>query len=156
MSAQIDSGEGGQDFELNLAPIIDCFVVLITYLLVTASFITLTALDVGVSAFGDPSTQPPPPAGPPPMTMTMELTTTQKLVLKVSGGTLAEEIIVNIEPKENTWDLQLLEKRLLQAQKKWPSLTEVSVSAEPTVEYKQIIKIIRETQKTIKKVFISG
>ena len=47
------SGSGGKkdsDFELNLASIIDCFTVLITYLLVTASFITLGILDVTVTS----------------------------------------------------------------------------------------------------------
>ena len=39
---------GETDFELNLASIIDCFTVLITYLLVSASFISLGILDVSV------------------------------------------------------------------------------------------------------------
>lgn len=42
-----------QDFELNLAPIIDCFVVLITYLLVTASFLALGSLDVTLPNVAD-------------------------------------------------------------------------------------------------------
>lgn len=153
MSAGVENT--GQDFDLNLAPIIDCFTVLITYLLVTASFISLTAMDVGVSATGKapPAT---PSLLPPPMIMTMELTLSQKLVIKINGGKEPKEITVAIEPKNGSWNFDGLGGRLIQIQKKWPSITDVSVSAEPTVQYKEVVKVINEIQKNMPKVFISG
>ena len=82
MSASVGEGSG-QDVDLNLAPIIDCFTVLITYLLVTASFLTLSSVDVSVSATG---TGAPPQAstGPPPMSMSIELKAGSSLPLNHS------------------------------------------------------------------------
>ena len=50
MSAGNFEGSGGQDFELNLASLIDCFTVLITFLLASASFLSVGILDAGVAA----------------------------------------------------------------------------------------------------------
>ena len=36
---------GSLDFELNLAPIIDCLVVLITFMLASASFLSISIFD---------------------------------------------------------------------------------------------------------------
>ncbi|RYZ61531.1 MAG: hypothetical protein EOP09_19835, partial [Proteobacteria bacterium] len=54
-------GAGSLEFDLNLAPIIDCFTVLITFLLVSASFLSVSIFDAGftpVEQMGD--TTPPP------------------------------------------------------------------------------------------------
>lgn len=155
MSAGVEGGSG-QDVDLNLAPIIDCFTVLITYLLITASFINLAAMDVGVSATGSaaPSDQP---MGPPPMIMTLQLTEAGRLVMNVSGGKLKTDVVVNIEPlAEGGWNLTELAGRLQQVREKWPEIKDVSVSAEPTVKYKDIVNVINETQRSLPKVFISG
>src|SRR5690349_6182731 len=110
MSASIEGGSN-QDVELNLAPIIDCFTVLITYLLITASFINLAAMDVGVSATGSasPTDQPP---GPPPMVMTLLLAESNLMTLTISGGTLKADVVVKIEATPNsTWNLNELSGR---------------------------------------------
>jgi biopolymer transport protein ExbD len=41
MSANFGGGGNGQEVELNITPIIDCFTVLITFLLASASFLSL-------------------------------------------------------------------------------------------------------------------
>ena len=41
-----------KDFDLNLAPIIDCMTVLITFMLASASFLSIGILDAGVAAAG--------------------------------------------------------------------------------------------------------
>jgi biopolymer transport protein ExbD len=154
MSASVGDGNG-QEVELNLAPIIDCFTVLITYLLVTASFLTLSALDVGVSATGVADAADV--KGPPPMMMTLELKTTGEIAILVRGGKLKKDVAINVAGENGGhWDLTELDARLHQINQKWPSLTDVSVSAEPTVIYKDIVVVIKEIQETIPKVFISG
>ena len=155
MSATIEGGSG-QDVDLNLAPIIDCFTVLITYLLITASFINLAAMDVGVSATGS-AAPPDQPLGPPPMVMTMLLSESGRMTLTVSGGTLRSDMVVAVEPQTNgSWNLNELSGRLRQIQTKWPQIKDISVSAEPTVKYKDIVNVINETQRTLPKVFVSG
>ena len=43
-------GGTGQDFELNLAPIIDCFTFIIVFLLTSASFVSVGVLDVNMAS----------------------------------------------------------------------------------------------------------
>lgn len=155
MSASVEGGSG-QDVDLNLAPIIDCFTVLITYLLITASFINLAAMDVGVSATGA-GAPPDQPQGPPPMIMTMLLSEGGRATLTVTGGTLRTDMVVAVEAMANgSWNLNEVSGRLRQITTKWPEIKDVSVSAEPTIKYKDIVNVINETQRTLPKVFISG
>ncbi|MGZ3797137.1 MAG: ExbD/TolR family protein [Pseudobdellovibrionaceae bacterium] len=152
-----NSGGDSQEVELNLAPIIDCFTVLITYLLVTASFLTFAAVDVEVSAT-HPSKQetPPPQNDKPPLTMTLDLDAENQIFLKVSGGDLKKEYEVKLPPKDGKWDEESLEKNLLNITGRWAAIKELSVSAAPTVKYKELVNVINSTQKTLPKVFISG
>lgn len=55
--AHVDTSGGrgkgaSQDFELNLAPIIDCLVVLIAFLMVSMSYLSIQMLDAGISSPG--------------------------------------------------------------------------------------------------------
>lgn len=156
MSASVGDGNGG-DVELNLAPIIDCFTVLITYLLVTASFISLAAVEVGVSATG---TAAPPassePQGPPPMVMTLEVKDGGTIDIKVRGGEKNAEFTFPVAAANGGRDYDQLLAKLNDVAGRWPDLKEASVSADPSVQYKEIVKVIRKIQETMPKVFISG
>ena len=148
--------ESGQDVELNLAPIIDCFTVLITYLLVTASFLSLTALDVGVSATGK-GTPPPPDGSPPPMVMSMVALANGDVTINVRGGVTGKEYPYTVRalgPGQRDED-QLLSK-LTELKQQWPEITEVSVSADPAVLYKDVVKVIKKVQEAMPKVLISS
>src|SRR5579872_5936203 len=93
----------GQDVDLNLAPIIDCFTVLITYLLVTASFLTLSAVDVSVSATGAaaPAT---PDNSPPPLVMSIELKAGGQMDIEIRGGADSKKFNYSIPSGSGTWD----------------------------------------------------
>ena len=154
----VDNSSGGSaEVELNLAPIIDCFTVLITYLLVTASFLTLTALDVSVAATNPSSSSPPPPpTDEKPMVMTMDISDTGDVLLKVSGGTLTQEFSQTIPARAGVWDPDAVSLSLTKIRDTWATLKEVSVNAAPQVRYKDLVNLINETQKTMPKVYISG
>src|SRR3954465_141066 len=96
-------GDGGQDFDLNLAPIIDCFTVLITYLLVSASFISLTALDVGVAAAGqaDPNAVQPKTI---PFNLSVQLAESRAIALKITGGPKSIDVTVPVPATAGSWD----------------------------------------------------
>ena len=143
-----------QEVDLNLAPIIDCFTVLITYLLVTASFLTLAAVDVGVSATGTASAVD---AGTPPMSMMLALKAGGDVSIAIQGGALSHEIDINVKALQNsTQDVSELENRLHQLQAKWPQITDVSVTADPTILYKNIVEVIHKVQAIMPKVYISS
>lgn len=154
----VDNSSGGnnQDVELNLAPIIDCFTVLITYLLVTASFLTLTAMDVSISANSDSKDTPPPLDDKRPLVMTLDVETSNDILLKVSGGDLKKDYELKVIAKEGNWDTEGLEKNLTQIKDRWSELSEISVSAAPTIRYKELVSVINTAQKTLPKVYISG
>jgi biopolymer transport protein ExbD len=155
MSASVGDGNGG-DVELNLAPIIDCFTVLITYLLVTASFISLAAVDVGVSATGTAAANPAEPQGPPPMVMTLEVKAGGAIDIKVRGGVKNSEFTFPVSAANGGRNYEELLTKLTDVSSRWPDLKEASVSADPSVQYKEIVKVIRKIQETMPKVFISG
>jgi biopolymer transport protein ExbD len=154
MSASV--GEGGGDVELNLAPIIDCFTVLITYLLVTASFISLAAVEVGVSATGTAAPASSEPQGPPPMVMTLEVKSGGAIDIKVRGGEKNAEFTFPVAAANGIRNYDELLTKLNDVASRWPDLKEASVSADPNVQYKEIVKVIRKIQETMPKVFISG
>src|SRR4051812_21662207 len=82
MSAGVSGGGNSQDFELNLASIIDCFTVLIAFMLASASFLSVGILDAGVAAAG---AQANPNDKPPSVNMTVELGQGQKFTVKLVG-----------------------------------------------------------------------
>jgi biopolymer transport protein ExbD len=148
-------GESDQDVELNLAPIIDCFTVLITYLLVTASFLSLAALDVGVSATGTAAAATP-NNDPPPMVMSLNLQANGDVVINVRGGVTGKEYPFPIKAIAGGRDEDGILAKLNEIKRRWPELSEASVGADPTVIYKDVVRVIKKIQETMPKVFISG
>jgi biopolymer transport protein ExbD len=150
-----EGGGGNQDFELNLAPIIDAFTVLITYLLVSASFLTLTVFDVGVSANGEASAEQTNPSET-PMTMEILLSASKEVALKVTGGAEKLDMTIPIAAINGNWDLDALNARIQQAVQRYPALVDASLSAESPVRYKEIIRVIESVKKVMPKIFLAG
>ncbi len=150
--SSVDSGSG-QDFDLNIAPIIDCFTVLITYLLVSASFISLKVIEAGV-AVSDPNAaaaQPPPPTPPqPPLNAEVFLLKTGAAQLKVTGGPR------NLNQLLTQKNLTELKNTVTILKQSYPTFNEISVSAEADVPYSDLLKGIEPLKEVIAKVFIAG
>jgi biopolymer transport protein ExbD len=150
--------DNGQDVDLNLAPIIDCFTVLITYLLVSAAFISLTVLDVGVSASGQ---APPPeatelPKDPPP-SLAVHVVPDHSLTLKLTGGPRNLDVTVPVPANAaSDWNIDALSARLSEITQTEPLVKEVNVTAEPAVRYRDLVKVIEGIKKTINKVYLAG
>lgn len=147
-------GEGGQDFDLNLAPIIDCFTVLITYLLVSASFISLTALDVGVAAAG----QADPGAAPktPPYSLMIELAAQQVVTFKLTGGPGNVNLAFPVPATRNGWDIGGLEKEAAKLVKQYPDLKEATMQTDPVIIYRDVVKIVEALKRSLGKVYLAG
>jgi len=150
MSGGGSNDDGGQDFELNLAPIIDCFTVLITYMLVSASFISLDILEVSVNA-ANPQTEQQ--QTPPEMQVSLGLVikAAHELDLVVTGkGT--EHIAV--ASAANAVDLVRLRDQVKELQGRYPALQEISVRAEPGVQYREIVNVVEGLKKSMPKVYL--
>jgi len=152
MSVSVGGDDGGQDFEINLAPIIDCFTVLITYMLVSASFLSLNMLDVGVSTTSDqPAAQTD---AAPQMSLALELDANHQLQLQLSGEETKTYPIAATGPTGNDWNYDALKSDIAEVRQKYPSLTEISVKAQPVVDYKEIVDVVGQLKGSIPKVYL--
>ena len=138
----------GQDVDLNLAPIIDCFTVLIAFMLVSASFLAIGIIDAGVAAGGTEAK-----AGtPPPVNVTVRIESDGSMELTLSGAESSKHKIAPLE-KQGFDDL---EKRLQGYHKKWPALAAVTLEAADGVEYGTVVRTMERIRRTIPVVMLGG
>ncbi|MBC7397555.1 MAG: biopolymer transporter ExbD [Bdellovibrionales bacterium] len=155
MSAGGSGAEG--DVDLNIAPIVDCFTVLIAYLLVSMSFISLGIFEAGVAATG-PAVEAPAEDPPPlmPISFSVALSSENSLELKLTGGKEKLNEVITLNPKGNVPDLDTLKLKIGEMKAAHPMLKEANISAGPTVRYKSIIKIIEAVKTKLPKVFLAS
>jgi len=154
MSAGVSSGGGGrgsesQDFELNIASIIDCFTVLIAFMLVSASFVAIGILDAGVAAAGATAASSKPPS----VTVTVDLQPGHKFSVKLSGK--ANKTTVLAESKGD-WDYAAMTEALQGVKKHWPDVSAITLTADGTIEYKDVVKTMEAARKTMPVVLLGG
>lgn len=133
---------GALDFDLNLAPIIDCFVVLITFMLASASFISISLFDAGfapMEAIGDPT--------PPPITVTLDLKKNGSLQVVTKGILNSSNTFANREEAAEA---------LRQLKEKYPGVESVTVTADAEVEYEAIVKAMEIARKHLPAMVLGG
>jgi biopolymer transport protein ExbD len=138
-----------QDFDLNLASIIDCFTVLITFLLATTAFISIGIMDAGVAAAGNTATD----TAPPPVNISLSLGTAHSINVRVEGKSKSSQ---SVAEKDSKWDLDGLTQKLQALHQQWPTVNAITLSAENGVEYKDVIQVMDTTRKTIPVVLLGG
>lgn len=134
---------GGElDFELNLAPIIDCFTVLITFMLASASFLSISIFDAGFTpaeAQGDPT--------PPPITVTLDLKKNGSLQVITHG---------KLEQKNTFANPDEAAEALRQLKEKYPGFTSVTITADQEVEYEAVVKAMEKARKNELSMVLGG
>lgn len=154
--SHVDSGAAGggpkgrassQDFELNLAPIIDCFVVLIAFLLISSSYLAIGMMDAGIQAG-----QATPTAEPPPVQVTVELGDKHTIRVKVKGK--ANESVELAANENGAWALDRLEKKMQELHRSWPGLEGIVLTAHPDVEYRDVVAGLEKVRKVIPSVLL--
>ncbi len=134
--------EGSLDFELNLAPIIDCFTVLITFMLASASFVSISLFDAGFTpaeAIGDPN--------PPPITVSLDLKKNGSLQVVTHGKLNSTNTFAN--PDEAA-------EALRQLKEKYPGVESMTITADPEVEYEAIVKAMEKSRKYMPGMVLGG
>ena len=131
------SGEHEVDFELNLAPIIDCFVVLITYLLVSASFLSLGILDIGAQGNGDAAVSTTIQRDP--LVVSLVLNAGREVIIKTTGKTKLKNKIPSVDGDINFDQVAL---QLNNLKKQHPNLEAVLISAQDNVDYNELVRLI--------------
>jgi biopolymer transport protein ExbD len=148
-------GRGGsQDFELNLASIIDCLTVLITFLLASTAFISIGILDAGVAAAGTTSAS----TAPPPVNLTLELGQGHSMTLKTSGKSNSSQSVgaSSDTAKGPQWNIEGLTQKLQALHQQYPTVSAITLTADNSVEYKDVIQVMDTTRKVIPVVLLGG
>lgn len=138
-----------QDFELNLASIIDCLTVLLTFMLASASFLSVGILDAGVTAAGTQSLNEVSPK----WILTLKLKKNYEIQLLAHGKEKRE---VSLSSQKSKWDLSGLHQELQNLKSNWPELSSLTLVAESSVEYQDVIHVMDEARKVVPHVMLGG
>ena len=141
--------EHSQDFELNLAPIIDCFTVLITFMLISASFLAVGILDAGAGVVS----QPVQGETPPPIAVEVQLQPGNKISIKLSGKSTQN---YEIPARNGSWDFEKVQAQLSDIKSKWPTTDSIMLSAMDEIEYQNIILAMENIRKIIPGIALGG
>jgi biopolymer transport protein ExbD len=143
-------GSQSQDFELNLASIIDCFTVLIAFMLASTAFISIGILDAGVAAAGATAADNSPP---PPVNISLELGKDKGIALKVTGKATTNQTII---AKDGSWNMNEMTDKLQALHQQWPTVNAITLTADNSVEYKDVVLTMENVRKTIPVVLLGG
>jgi biopolymer transport protein ExbD len=143
-------GAESQDFELNIASIIDCFTVLIAFMLASTAFISIGILDAGVAAAGATAADN---SAPPPVNISLELTKDKGMMIKVAGKTNATHTVA---AKDGTWNITEMNEKLKGLHQQWPTVNAITLTADNAVEYKDVVQTMDSVRKTIPVVLLGG
>ncbi len=138
----------GLDFELNLASVIDCLVVLIAFVLVSTSFFSIGVLEGEVtasSAASSPSNEEP--------GMVVALKRNHSIEVSVHGGRSRGYVI---QAEGGNWDFDALADRLALIKGQEPKVSSAVLVAENGVAYRDVIKSMELTRLAVPSVLLGG
>lgn len=138
-----------QDFEINIAPIIDCFTVLITFMLISASFLSIGVLEASPGAAGEAQASQKPPVE----MVQVELQSDYQMEIKLSGQV---NQTTRIAAKDGKWDFDRLTQELGQTKQRWPELDSVTLFAQNEVQYSQIVQTMERIKKVLPSILLGG
>lgn len=149
MSVTVSGGGNSQDFDLNLAPIIDCLTVLVTFMLASAAFLSIGILDAGIAAAGAEASK----AEPAPINIVAELKKDHSIVIKLSGK---ENRSITVQASNGGWDLDGFKANLASIKNKWPNNSALTLQAENDVEYRALVETMEAARKSMPAVLLGG
>ena len=143
--SRFKKGEGSheEEFELNIASIIDCFTVLITYLLFSASFISLGVIDASSALVGDNDSRK---EDLPRVNIAIGLEQSGNMEIHVSG---AEQRVIEVPSKSGSLDMDAMSDQLTQLKSKFNDVQSATIAADDSVEYRQIVKAVEVARKAM-------
>jgi biopolymer transport protein ExbD len=116
--------------ELLLVPMIDIFVVLVTFLLMTAVFSRITILELNL-----PSAASAPVSDP---AFRLEVIVRAQGLELTNGSAL----IATIPKKDGAYDLKALSELALALKRDYPDADDASVLLEPEIEYDHLVQVM--------------
>lgn len=128
--------------DLDLIPVMNLFMVLIPFLLLTAVFAKTVAIDIYLPQISEEGAGK---SAPPHEVLTVRLNKNGF----VFGG--LGRFIAPVEKKGERYDFELLSKRLLELKKNHPDKDEVILLFDPATPYELVIKLMDATREAVTK-----
>lgn len=136
------SSEGmEQDAPVNIASIIDCFTVLITYILAAASFISLGALDAGIAGAADPTVT----VDKNPVSLHIHVLDASHLKMTSSSNQTG-----------NSVDFSRLGEEITGFKAAHSALKAVTLSAADSLSYQDLVRVVASIRKVDVPVIFAG
>ena len=132
----------GVEADLNLTPVMNLFMVLIPFLLLTAVFARTAIIEIHLPQEGQVQ-EPAKKDKKKPEVLTISLT---KKGFVFSG--LGKKI-KRINKKDGEYDFELLTKKLLGLKKKYPEREEVILLFHPDMKYELVVRMMDTTRETV-------
>ncbi len=150
MSASFGSSSN-QEVDVNITPIIDCFTVLITFMLASASFLSIGILDAGVPGIASDSKE-----APPPYELNVRLKKDNSISVKLSGKASKSANFNAVKDPEakSPWDLAAATREIASIKKAYPAVTALTLSADDDVTYKSIVESMDKIRKEVPDVLL--
>ena len=138
MSANLGNASD-QEVDLNITPIIDCFTVLITFLLASASFLSIGFFEVytpGVTATAETLE--------PDVEVILKISSNQTVEMKLKGKRNSISHFTVSDPQA----LEKMEKSIEKIKEEKLTLNQILITAENDVSYQNIAKVMDSLQKS--------
>ena len=133
MSSSFGNGSNNQEVDLNITPIIDCFTVLITFLLASASF-----LSIGFFETYTPGTAGDPSQAEPDTEVVIRVKQNHLAEFKIKGKR-NETVSFNLSAPES---MVSMDQKLEQLKSKEIKVSQVLLSADDKVDYKELSAVM--------------
>lgn len=143
------------DHNLNLIPIMNLVLMLIPAILITASFVEITVINVSAPQIGGGAPVEQEKPEKPPLNLTIVLTD-QGFTIAGSGGVLGQEAADPNAAKGPTipktgdgkYDWESLTKKLVEIKDAFPEETKVIINAEPDIKYEFLVGTMDAARET--------
>lgn len=130
-----------EDPTLNLIPIMNLFVALIPFLLLSAVFFHMRVIKGSVPAATEGETDIA--KGDETVTMTVQIDPKEGYFVTASSATLAPEVTdklgTTIKKKGDAYDTEQLGTFLRKLKQKWPKSDTVIIVPDPTIKYREVV-----------------
>jgi len=147
----INSSNNSQDFDINITPIIDCFTVLVTFLLASSAFISIGLLDAGIAAGGaQAATQTDKKQS---IQLTLKLKSNLSMDLKMSGQ---RSETLHSNAVNGTRQYEAFVKHLAGLQTQGLQMDALIVEAEEDVPYGEVVLAMDQFRPVVPNIMLGG
>jgi len=138
LKAKIKTRQTGSE-ELQMTPIMNVFLILVPFLLLTASFIKLAVLEMSLPSLNQSSSSSVTPANDEKKPLVLNMLAVRQNGFELKSPTLTFPFI---EKKGEQYDFEQLQTSLRQIKDKFPDSEDMVIQPEDAIKYDDVIKVM--------------